>query len=71
MRLMVLLDHVVVMLTVVLSHRRRLWFDSRVVVHVWRCVMSRRLRRMMAMLMVNNGLVMKAIVVVDQVLIVG
>lgn len=64
----VLLDHMVVVVVVMLSHRRRLVIDLGVVMHVRCRVVRRRLHAVVAVLVVHDGLMVHAVVVVDQVL---
>ena len=66
--LVVLLNHVIPVI-VMLGNWRRLLVDLGVMVHVRCCVVCGILRRVMAMFMVDDGLVMDAIVVMNQVLI--
>ena len=67
--LVVLFNHVIPVI-VMLGNRRRLFVDLGVMVHVRSCVVGGILRRVMAMFMVDDGLVMDAIVVMNQVLII-
>ena len=68
MILVVLLDHVVPMIIMMFGNGRRLLVNLWVVVHVRGRMMGRWLRLMMAMLMVNDGLLVDAIVVINHVL---